>query len=93
MVNMARIASMTRQKGEAEIRRGARQYFNNMGRSTRITARLQLPPEVLERLAPPLRGTALGQRLLTPRRISWLDQPPGPLAAAFTLAKDMARTR
>jgi len=56
MVNMARIASMTRQKGEAEVRRGAQQYFNTMGRSTRIISRLQLPPEVIERLAPPLRA-------------------------------------
>ncbi len=36
MVNMARIASMTARKGEAEVRRGAQQYFNSMGRSTRI---------------------------------------------------------
>ena len=56
MVNMARIASMTRRKGEAEVRRGAQQYFNNMGRSTRIISRLQLAPELLERLAPPLRA-------------------------------------
>jgi heterodisulfide reductase subunit D len=56
MVNMARIASMTARKGEAEVRRGARQYFNTMNRSTRIISRLQLPPEVLARLAPPLRA-------------------------------------
>jgi len=56
MVNMARIASMNRRKGEAEVRRGAQQYFNNMGRSTRTISRLQLSPEVLERVAPPLRA-------------------------------------
>ena len=56
MVNMARIASMNLRKGEAEVRRGAQQYFNSMGRSTRTISRLQLAPEVLERLAPPLRA-------------------------------------
>ncbi|MBV9554776.1 MAG: (Fe-S)-binding protein [Alphaproteobacteria bacterium] len=56
MVNMARIASMNAQKGEAETRRAAQQYFNSMGRSTRTISRLQLPPEVLERVAPPLRA-------------------------------------
>src|ERR1700730_7684524 len=56
MVNMARIASMAKKKGEAEVRRGAQQYFNSMGRSTRTISRLQLAPEVLERLAPPLRA-------------------------------------
>ena len=56
MVNMARIASMNARKGEAEVRRGAQQYFNSMGRSTRTISRLQLAPEVLERLAPKLRA-------------------------------------
>jgi heterodisulfide reductase subunit D len=56
MVNMARIASMNLRKGEAEVRRGAQQYFNSMGRNTRTIARLQLAPEVLERVAPPLRA-------------------------------------
>jgi hypothetical protein len=56
MVNMARIASMNLRKGEAEVQRGAQQYFNAMGRSTRTIARLQLAPEVLERLTPPLRA-------------------------------------
>jgi heterodisulfide reductase subunit D len=55
MVNMARVASMAK-KGEAEVRRGAQQYFNAMGRSTRTISRLQLAPEVLARLAPPLRA-------------------------------------
>jgi heterodisulfide reductase subunit D len=56
MVNMARIASLNSEKGEAEVRRAAQQYFNSMGRSTRTISRLQLPPEVLERVAPPLRA-------------------------------------
>jgi len=56
MVNMARIASMNLRKGEAEVRRGAQQYFNTMNRSTRTISRLQLPPEVLERVAPKLRA-------------------------------------
>ena len=57
MVNMARIASMAARKGEAEVRRGAQQYFNSMGRSTRIISRLQLSPEVLDRVAPKLRAS------------------------------------
>ena len=56
MVNMARIASMNLRKGEAEVRRGAQQYFNTMGRSTRTISRLQLSPEVLERVAPKIRA-------------------------------------
>src|SRR5580700_4797435 len=57
MVNMARIAGMNLRKGEAEVRRGAQQYFNSMGRSTRTIARLQLAPEVLARVAPVLRAS------------------------------------
>src|SRR6185437_10907845 len=57
MVNMARIASLAARKGEAEVRCGAQQYFNSMGRSTRTISRLQLPPEVLARLAPTLRAS------------------------------------
>ena len=57
MVNMARIASMNLRKGEAEVRRGAQQYFNSMNRSTRTISRLQLPPEVLARVAPKLRAS------------------------------------
>lgn len=57
MVNMARIASMNLRKGAAEVRRGAQQYFNSMGRSTRTIARLQLAPEVLARVAPTLRAS------------------------------------
>jgi heterodisulfide reductase subunit D len=55
MVNMARIAGLAK-KGEAEVRRSAQQYFTAMSRSTRTISRLQLPPEVLERIAPPLRA-------------------------------------
>lgn len=55
MVNMARIAAKAR-LGDGAVRRAAHNYFNAMGRSTRTIARLQLPPEVLERVAPPLRA-------------------------------------
>ena len=55
MVNMARVAAKAK-LGEAAVRRGAQEYFNSMGRSTRIISRLQLPPEVLARLSPPLRA-------------------------------------
>src|ERR1700688_1865176 len=56
MVNMARIASLNAKKGEAEVRRGAQQYFNAMGRSTRTISRLQLAPEVLARHSPKRRA-------------------------------------
>ena len=56
MVNMARVANMNRKNGEAETRKSAQQYFNTMGRSTRTISRLQLSPEVLARVAPPLRA-------------------------------------
>lgn len=55
MVNMARIAAKAR-PGDGAVRRAAHEYFTAMGRSTRTIARLQLPPEVLERVAPPLRA-------------------------------------
>jgi Fe-S oxidoreductase len=55
MVNMARIAAKTKD-GDAEARRSAQQYFTKMGRGLRVISRLQLPPEVLERVAPPLRA-------------------------------------
>jgi heterodisulfide reductase subunit D len=54
MVNMARIASKAKQ-GDAAVRRAAQEFFNNMSRSTRVISRLQLPPDVLARLNPPLR--------------------------------------
>ena len=53
MVNMVRIATKAK-LGEAKVRRAATEYFTSMGRSTRTIARLQLPPEVLARVAPPL---------------------------------------
>jgi heterodisulfide reductase subunit D len=55
MVNMARIAAKAK-LGEDKVRRAANDYFRSMGRSTRTIARLQLPPDVLERIAPPLRS-------------------------------------
>ena len=55
MVNMARIAAKTK-KGEEAARRAAQQYFTQMGRGLRVISRLQLAPEVLARLSPPLRA-------------------------------------
>ncbi|HEX3861648.1 MAG TPA: (Fe-S)-binding protein [Stellaceae bacterium] len=55
MVNMARIAAKAK-LGDDVVRRGAQQYFNTMSRGTRIISRLQLAPEVLARLSPPLRA-------------------------------------
>jgi Fe-S oxidoreductase len=55
MVNMARVASKAK-KGDAEIRRAAHGYFTTMGRSTRVISRLQLAPEVIARINPPLRA-------------------------------------
>ena len=55
MVNMARIAAKAK-SGADNVRRAANEYFNAMGRSTRTIARLQLAPEVLARVAPPLRA-------------------------------------
>jgi len=54
MVNMARIAVKER-LGDEAVRHGAKKYFNNMNRSTRMISRLQLSPEVHARLNPPLR--------------------------------------
>src|SRR5438067_4775117 len=56
MVNMARVASKAKNLGDDGVRRAAHQYFNTMGRSTRIISRLQLPPEVHARINPPLRA-------------------------------------
>lgn len=55
MVNMARIAAKAK-LGPDQVRRAANQYFNSMGRSTRTIARLQLAPDVLARVSPPLRA-------------------------------------
>jgi heterodisulfide reductase subunit D len=55
MVNMARIASKAK-LGDAEVRRAAHTYFNTMGRGTRIISRLQLAPEVIAKINPPLRA-------------------------------------
>src|SRR3954451_2469680 len=55
MVNMARIAVKAK-RGDAEVRRAAHQYLTTMSRGTRVISRLQLAPEVVERLNPPLRA-------------------------------------
>jgi Fe-S oxidoreductase len=55
MVNMARIAAKAK-LGADKVRRTANEYFNSMGRSTRTIARLQLAPDVLARVSPPLRA-------------------------------------
>jgi heterodisulfide reductase subunit D len=55
MVNMARIAVKAK-RGDVEVRRAAHQYFTTMSRGTRVISRLQLAPEVVERLNPPLRA-------------------------------------
>jgi heterodisulfide reductase subunit D len=54
MVNLARIAVKGKQ-GEAEVRKAGNAYFNNMSRGTRVISRLQLAPDVLARLSPPLK--------------------------------------
>ncbi len=54
MVNLARIASKAKQ-GDVAVRKAANQYFNTMSRGTRIVSRLQLPPDVIARINPPLR--------------------------------------
>lgn len=56
MVNLARVAAKNRQ-GEAVVRKAANQYFNTMSRATRTISRLLLPPEVIERINPPLRAS------------------------------------
>src|SRR5215469_7480288 len=54
MINMARIAAKAK-LGEAEVRRAGHQYFTTMSRSTRVISRLQLAPEVVAKINPPLR--------------------------------------
>jgi heterodisulfide reductase subunit D len=54
MVNLARIASKAKQ-GEAAVRKAGNTYFNTMSRGTRTISRLQLPPDVIARLNPPLK--------------------------------------
>lgn len=55
MVNLARIASKAKLGTEA-VRSSAHQYFGTMNRGTRMISRLQLSPELLARLSPPLRA-------------------------------------
>jgi ferredoxin len=57
MVNMARVAVKAK-LGDGEVRRAAHHYFNTMSRGTRVISRLQLAPEVVARLNPPLREKA-----------------------------------
>lgn len=59
MVNMARIAAKAKQ-GDEVVRRNAHRFFSDMSRGTRVISRLQLSPDVLARLNPPL--AAAGQR-------------------------------
>ncbi len=54
MVNMARTAAKAK-AGAAAVRRAGQQYFSAMNRSTRLISRMQLAPEVLAKLSPPLR--------------------------------------
>jgi len=54
MVNMARIASKAKLGAEA-VRRSGQDYFSAMSRGTRVISRLQLAPEVLDKLSPPLK--------------------------------------
>jgi len=54
MVNLARIASKTKQ-GEAAVRKAGNAYFNTMSRGTRVISRLQLLPETIARINPPLK--------------------------------------
>jgi len=54
MVNMARIASKAK-TGEPAVRRAGQQYFSNLNRGTRMISRMQLAPEVLAKLNPPLK--------------------------------------
>jgi heterodisulfide reductase subunit D len=54
MVNLARIAAKGK-AGDAAVRKAGNAYFNTMSRGTRIISRLQLPPETVARLNPPLK--------------------------------------
>jgi hypothetical protein len=51
---LARIAVKGKQ-GDAAVRKAGNTYFNNMSRGTRVISRLQLAPDVLARLNPPLK--------------------------------------
>jgi Fe-S oxidoreductase len=54
MVNMARVAAKAK-LGEDAVRRAGQDYYGKLHQSTQTISRLQLTPEALERLAPPLR--------------------------------------
>ena len=55
MINMARIAAKAK-LGDDAVRRAGQQYFTAMGRGLRVISRLQLSPELLARVSPPLRA-------------------------------------
>jgi heterodisulfide reductase subunit D len=55
MVNMARIAVKAK-LGDDAVRRAGQQYFTAMGRGLRVISRLQLSPELLAKVSPPLRA-------------------------------------
>ena len=55
MVNMARIAAKAK-LGADTVRRAANEYFNDDGSQHPRISRLQLAPEVLARISPPLRA-------------------------------------
>ena len=54
MVNMARVAAKAK-LGEENVRRTAHESYSNLHHSTQIISRLQLTPEMLQKVAPPLR--------------------------------------
>jgi Fe-S oxidoreductase len=54
MVNMARVASK-RKQGQDAVRRAGQEYFAALSRGTRVISRLQLSPQLLDKLSPPLR--------------------------------------
>jgi Fe-S oxidoreductase len=77
MVNMARIASKAK-KGDATVRRAAHEYFTTMSRGTRVISRLQLAPEVVARINPPLRAAG--------------DYPPEPPDIVFYTGCNVIKT-
>ena len=54
MVNMARVAAKAK-AGEDTVRRAGQKYFSALSRGTRLISRLQLAPEVLAKVSPPLK--------------------------------------
>src|SRR5690606_22035851 len=54
MVNMARVAAKAK-AGEEAVRRAGQNYFSALSRGTRLISRLQLAPDVLAKVSPPLK--------------------------------------